>query len=85
MLALMAEYLNRTSGNKVLIIVPSAFLHAYQQYFYCPTASNVPEEMQVRSSKQIFYCSFDRFNAPEFEMPPDTILLVDEFHELFFN
>ena len=69
----------------MLVVVPSAFLHAYQQHFYCPTASDVPEEMQDKLSKQIFYCSFDRFNAPEFEVPSDTILLVDEFHELFFN
>ena len=41
--------------------------------------------MQDQLSKQIFYCSYDRFNASEFEIPPDTILLVDEFHELFFN
>ena len=41
--------------------------------------------MQDPNSKQIFYCSFDRFNSPEFQVPSDTILLVDEFHELFFN
>jgi len=77
--------MNKTTGKKVLVVVPSAFLHAYQQHFYCPTASKVPEDMQDHSNKQIFYCSFDRFNAPEFEVPSNTILLVDEFHELFFN
>jgi hypothetical protein len=45
----------------------------------------VPEEIQDLNSKHIFYCSFDRFNTPEFEVPAGTILLVDEFHELFFN
>jgi len=69
----------------VLVVVPSEFLHAYQQHFYCPTASEVPEEMHDQTSKQIFYCSFDRFNSSEFEVPVSTILLVDEFHELFFN
>jgi hypothetical protein len=84
-LGILAKYLNKTTKNKVLVVVPTAFLHAYQQSLYCPAASDVPEEMQDQSSKQIFYCSFDRLNAPEFEMPHDTILLVDEFHELFFN
>jgi hypothetical protein len=84
-LGILAEYLNKTTGNKVLVVVPSAFLHAYQQHFYCPTASEVPEEMHDQTSKQIFYCSFDRFNSSEFEVPVSTILLVDEFHELFFN
>lgn len=35
--------------------------------------------------KQIFYSNFNRFIAPEFVVPSDTILLIDEFHELFFN
>lgn len=30
MLALLAKYLNKTTGKKVIILVPSAFLHAYQ-------------------------------------------------------
>jgi hypothetical protein len=35
--------------------------------------------------KQIFYSDFNRFITPEFTVPADTILLVDEFHELFFD
>lgn len=35
--------------------------------------------------KQVFYSDFNRFIAAEFVVPPDTILLVDEFHELFFD
>ena len=35
--------------------------------------------------KQIFYSDFTRFLAPDFAVPADTILLVDEFHELFFG
>ena len=35
--------------------------------------------------KEIFYSDFNRFAAPEFAVPADTILLVDEFHELFFD
>jgi ERCC4-related helicase len=30
MLALLGKYLNKTTGKKVIILVPSAFLHAYQ-------------------------------------------------------
>ena len=37
------------------------------------------------SIKEVFYCDFERFNAPQFMVPNDTILLVDEFHELFFD
>ena len=84
-LALLANYLNKTTGKKVIILVPSAFLHAYQQFFYCPTASNIPDKITDPNAKNIFYCTFDRFNAPEFEMPIDAILLVDEFHDIFFN
>jgi hypothetical protein len=35
--------------------------------------------------KQVFYSDFSRFMAPEFSVPSDTILLVDEFHEFFFG
>jgi hypothetical protein len=33
----------------------------------------------------VFYSDFDRFLDPSFTVPADTILLVDEFHELFFD
>lgn len=29
MLAILAQYLNITTGKKVIVLVPSAFLHAY--------------------------------------------------------
>jgi hypothetical protein len=85
MLALLAKYLNKTTGKKVIILVPSAFLHAYQQFFYCPSASKIPDDITDPACKQIFYCSYKRFSAPDFEMPADTVVLADEFHELFFN
>lgn len=85
MLAIMAQHWNITTGKKVIVIVPSAFLHAYQQHFYCPTASKLPVDITDPNIKNVFYCSFERFNAPDFKMPTDTILLVDEFHEIFFN
>jgi ERCC4-related helicase len=45
MLALLAKYINKTTGKKVIILVPSDFLHAYQQSFYCPSASNIPDDI----------------------------------------
>jgi hypothetical protein len=65
--------------------VPTSFLHAYQQYHYCPTACKIPDKMADQNSKLVFYSDFDRFIAPEFSVPADTVLLVDEFHELFFG
>lgn len=35
--------------------------------------------------KQVFYSDFNRFSAPRFAIPNGTILLIDEFHELFFD
>lgn len=35
--------------------------------------------------KQVFYSDFNRFIDCDFTVPADTILLVDEFHELFFG
>jgi hypothetical protein len=66
-------------------VVPTSFLHAYQQHHYCPTASDIHENMADSAFKQVFYSDFNRFTSPEFIAPADTILLVDEFHELFFD
>jgi hypothetical protein len=65
--------------------VPSDFLHAYQQFFYCPSASEIPDDITDQACKQIFYCSYNRFNAPDFVIPTDTVLFADECHEIFFN
>ena len=51
MLALLAKYINKTTGKKVIILVPSTFLHAYQQYFYCPSASKIPDNITDPSCK----------------------------------
>ena len=85
MLAILAQYWSTTTRKKIIVLVPSAFLHAYQQHFYCPTASKINDDIADPTCKQIFYCNFERFVAPKFVMPADTILLVDEFHEIFFN
>jgi hypothetical protein len=69
----------------VIVVVPTPFLQAYQQHHYCPTASKVPEKIAASEVKEIFYSDFDRFVAPQFVVPADTVLLVDEFHELFFG
>lgn len=85
MLGIIAEFLRQKKQKKVLVVVPTTFLHAYQSNNYCPTASKVPEEMSDPTIKDIFYTSFDRFVAPEFPIPEDALVLVDEFHELFFD
>lgn len=85
MLGILAWYLNKITGKKVIVVVPTSFLHAYQQHNYCPNASNIPDKMGDPTAKHIFYSDFNRFSAPEFTVPADTILLVDEFHELFFD
>jgi hypothetical protein len=85
MLALIAQYINKTTGQKVIVVVPSQFLHAYQQHFYCPSASRVPDLICDSTASNIFYCSFGRFNDAAFVVPINTVILVDEFHELFFN
>jgi hypothetical protein len=85
MLGVLAHYLNQTTGKKVLVVVPTPFLLAYQQQHYCPTACKVPFKMTDPTVKEVFYSDFSHFSAPEFTVPADTVLLVDEFHELFFG
>lgn len=48
-------------------------------------ACKIPDRLVDFTAKQVFYCSFERFNAKGFAVPPDTVILADEFHELFFN
>jgi len=45
----------------------------------------VPEDIGDPAAADIFYCSFTQFMQPGFAVPLATIVLVDEFHELFFN
>lgn len=35
--------------------------------------------------KKVFYSDFNWFTATDFNVPVDTIVLIDEFHELFFD
>ena len=85
MLGLLAQYLNKTTGKKVIVLVPTPFLQLYQETNYCPTASKIPEEILHSDTKHIFYCSYQQFMSSSFYIPSETMLLVDEFHELFFN
>jgi superfamily II DNA or RNA helicase len=83
LLGLLAEHLNTTTGKKVLVVVPTPFLQLYQESNYCPTASKIPGRITDPNAPNIFYCSYEAFMS--FVVPPETIVLVDEFHELFFN
>jgi len=38
MLAILAVFLNKLYKKKVLVLVPSKVLAAYQQFNYCPSA-----------------------------------------------
>lgn len=58
MLALAAEYLNKTTRKKVIIVVPTPFLHLYQESNYCTTASKVPEDINEPKTTDIFYCTY---------------------------
>ena len=78
-------YIHKTTGKKVIILVPTEFLHAYQGHYYCPEACDIPGRICDPNFPGVFYCSYGRFNAPDFVVPPNTIILVDEFHELFFE
>ena len=85
LLGILAMYLNKTTGKKVLVVVPTAFLHLYQEKHYCPIASKIPDNICNAEAKDIFYCTFEQFLQPNFAVPSETIVLVDEFHELIFN
>lgn len=85
MLGILAEYICQKTGKKVIVGVPTAFLHAYQQRNYCPTASKVPEDINDPTVIGVFYCSFERLDVLDLTALQDAILLIDEFHELFFG
>lgn len=85
LLGVIAEHINITTGKKVFVVVPTSFLQLYQEINYCPNASRVPEDLTETRAPNIFYCCYEQFMATKLIMPTDTILLVDEFHELFFN
>jgi ERCC4-related helicase len=59
MLGILAEYFNKTHQKKVLVVVPTAFLHLYQESNYCPTASKIPEDINDPTATQIFYCIYE--------------------------
>lgn len=77
--------MNKTTGKKVIIVVPTSFLHLYQESHYCPTASKIPDDINNINVADIFYCSFATFFSLEFVVLANAIVLIDEFHELFFN
>jgi hypothetical protein len=61
MLALLATYLNRVTGRKVIVVVPTPFLHLYQESNYCYSASSDPADLLASAVTKISYCSYDLF------------------------
>jgi len=58
-LALLATHLNQTTGKKVIVVVPTPFLHLYQESNYCLSASRDPADLFDSAVTKISYCSFD--------------------------
>jgi hypothetical protein len=81
----MASFLKKTSGKKVLVVVPTPFLHLYQESNYCPNASKIPEDINDPMVFGIFYCTYEIFLQLSPTVLANSIVLIDEFHELFFN
>ena len=61
MLAILAQYLNITTGKKVIVVVPTAFLHLYSESNYCLTASRDPADLFDPTITKISYCSYSSF------------------------
>lgn len=83
-LALLAVHLHQTTGKKVIVVVPTPFLHLYQESNYCLNASRDPADLLDPALVKISYCSFDQFLSAQL-VTTGAVLLVDEFHEIFFN
>jgi hypothetical protein len=61
LLGILACYLKKITGNKIIVVVPTPFLHLYQESNYCPTASKVPEDINDPTIANIFYCTYEQF------------------------
>lgn len=85
MLGMLGIYIFQQTGKKVIILVPTQFLHAYQEHYYCPDACKIPGRICDPNFLGVFYCNYERFDSVDFVVPPNTIILVDEFHEFFFG
>lgn len=84
-LAILAQYINRKTGKKVLVVVPNTFLQLYQESNYCPTASKIPEDINDPTVTEMFYCTYEQFFLLNSAVLSSAVVLIDEFHELFFN
>lgn len=85
LLGILACYLKKTTGKKIIVVVPTPFLHLYQESNYCPTASKVPEDVSDPVISDIFYCTYEQFLQLGPAVLSSAIVLIDEFHEVFFN
>jgi hypothetical protein len=72
------------TGKKVIVVVPTSFLHLYQESNYCLGASRDPSDLFDPTIAKISYCSYEILLSAKI-VTDGAILLIDEFHELFFN
>jgi hypothetical protein len=72
------------TGKKVIVVVPTSFLHLYQESNYCLGASRDPSDLFDPTIAKISYCNYDVFLLAKL-VTDGAILLIDEFHELFFS
>jgi hypothetical protein len=61
LLGILTCYLNKTTGKKIIVVVPTSFLQLYQESNYCPTASKIPEDINDPIVAEIFYCTYEKF------------------------
>ena len=83
MLSIMAKYFHKTTGKKVLVLVPSEVLKLDQTRLYCPDACRAATSLyDPKAPSEIWYSTFERVlcNGTLLE---NAIILVDEFHSFF--
>lgn len=80
---LMACYIKDFLDMKVVVIVPTESLAAYQQKHYAPWASVIGDDLSDPAVIDIHYVTYDDFLSGD--IPVNTFLLVDEIDSLFFS
>lgn len=86
MIGILAQRLLQLHAKKVLVLVPSAVLCAYQQLNYCPEACQGLQSLQDPQAKAVFYLSFEQLMSPHFQVAgSDFVALIDEADQLLFD
>lgn len=83
MIGIMAVFLNQKYKEKVIVATPNDTLASVQQNKFCPSASDVHDDLWDENVKSIHYCTYDDFLTGR--IPLNAIILVDEIDLLFFK